>query len=397
MDKANGESNESTSSQAGGGPQEDAAASQAAPVASPNPHLWQIAWVRDLLVIAAVVVLLLLAQQLRNIVDPILLGLLLAYLFNPLIAWFEIRWKWPRPVAASLLIAAVVLAVVGAGLLVAPLAISQAVELAEQVPQYIDQLATRAGFTDEVLRDQIRGKLNDLKQDPMSVLPYVWHGASRGVGFVSDALSGLTSIGLTLGLTPLCFVLFAWSWPRLVAWPGKYIPASRRDHVFAVLGKMDQAVGGYFRVRVFIALIMACMYTAGWGVVGVPYWFLLGLLAGLLGLIPYAAALAWLLAMFLKFLELESGITGISDALAVFVWPSLIYFLVQMSDDWLLTPWLQGRELELSLLAIIFAVFAGGALAGLLGMLLAVPIAACVKILWQEVIGASLEQFAKEN
>ena len=60
---------------------------------------------------------------------------------------------------------------------------------------------------------------------------------------------------------------------------------------------MDQAVGDYFRTRLIIALIMGVMYAVGWGLVGVPYWLLVGMLGGLLGIIPYAATFAWLAAM----------------------------------------------------------------------------------------------------
>jgi predicted PurR-regulated permease PerM len=98
--------------------------------------------------------------------------------------------------------------------------------------------------------------------------------------------------------------------------------------------------------------------------------------------------------MALRFLELEYGITGVSDALAVFLWPSLVYGIVQASDDWLLTPWLQGRELEMDFVTIILAVLIGGAVAGLLGMLLAVPAAACVRIFWAEVLRPGLTTFA---
>jgi predicted PurR-regulated permease PerM len=160
---------------------------------------------------------------------------------------------------------------------------------------------------------------------------------------------------------------------------------------------MDKAVGGYFRTRLFIALVMGIMYSVGWGIAGVPYWLLIGMFGGLLGIIPYAAMFAWIAAMVLRYLELENGIAGVTDALAVLLWPSLVYGIVQASDDWLLTPWLQGRELEMNFVTIILAVLIGGAVAGLLGMLLAVPTAACARILWAEVLRPKLATYAESH
>ena len=69
--------------------------------------------------------------------------------------------------------------------------------------------------------------------------------------------------------------------------------------------------------------------------------------------------------------------------------------LYKASDDWVLTPWLQGRELDMSFVTIILAVLIGGAVAGLLGMLLAVPSAACVRIYWTEVVKPKLARYAE--
>jgi predicted PurR-regulated permease PerM len=160
---------------------------------------------------------------------------------------------------------------------------------------------------------------------------------------------------------------------------------------------MDQAVGGYFRTRLTIALVMGVMYAIGWGIAGVPYWLLIGMLAGLLGIIPYATTFAWIIAMLMRFLELEAGITNSSDALTVFLWPTLVFAIVQACDDWFLTPWLQGSQLNMSFVTIILAVLVGGAIAGLLGMLLAVPAAACLRILWAEVVKPELIRFAESH
>jgi predicted PurR-regulated permease PerM len=226
---------------------------------------------------------------------------------------------------------------------------------------------------------------------------YLWDCVVTTFGLMSGVVGTATSKAIGVVLFPVCLLYFSWKWPSIIAWPVVYIPASRRKQVNEIAQKMDEAVGGYFRTRLMIALIMGVLYAIGWGIAGVPYWLLVGMLAGLLGIIPYATSFAWILAMILRFLELDAGITDTSDALAVFLWPTLVFGIVQASDDWLLTPWLQGSQLEMSFITIILVVIVGGAVAGLLGMLLAVPVAACLRILWVEVMKPNLVRFAESH
>ncbi len=163
---------------------------------------------------------------------------------------------------------------------------------------------------------------------------------------------------------------------------------------------MDQAVSSFFRGRLVIGLIMAVLFAVGWSplLTDVPYWLVLALLTGLLSLIPYAAALGWLVALLLKALEL-SGTSGVT----MWGWVlglgglSLVYGIVQFFEGWLLTPWIQGKSLDLSAVTILIAVFVGAAVGGLYGMILAIPITACGKILLREILLPRLGAWAKDN
>jgi predicted PurR-regulated permease PerM len=364
---------------------------------SASPHLWEINWVRDAFYLALVLIGILLAWWLRAIVQPVLLGLLFAYLINPVIVWCQHRWNWSRSFSVITLFAAGSLVVVALGLAIVPVAVSQAGRLVSKLPDYMDTLARRVGIGDEALLEKLRERGAGFMQDPISSLSYLWDGVVTSVGVLSGVVGTTTSIAIGIGLFPVYLCFFSWRWPTIVAWPDPFIPASCRDRFREVAGKMDKAVGGYFRTRFIIALIMGVLYSVGWGLAGVPYWLLIGMLGGLLGIIPYAAGFAWLAAMLLRFLELENGITGVNDALSVFLWPTLVYAIVQASDDWGLTPWLQGRQLEMNFVTIILAVLIGGAVAGLLGMLLAVPTAACLRIYWSEVVRPKLATYAESH
>lgn len=165
-----------------------------------------------------------------------------------------------------------------------------------------------------------------------------------------------------------------------------------------ILHRMDCAVGGFFRGRFIVALLMGGMLSIGWLITDVPYWFLLGIGTGLLSIIPYGATLGWPLAVLLKYLDTTTGSTPSDlDWLAIAVWPSVVYGVVQLLEGWLLTPWIQSQSTELSAVSILIVVFIGGAVGGLLGLILAIPLAACVKILLQDVVLVRIRRWADAN
>jgi predicted PurR-regulated permease PerM len=278
-----------------------------------------------------------------------------------------------------------------------PIAVAQTQELVRDLPKYADALGKRRGLTEEAVLNELREKAAEFARNPADNLSYLWDCVVTTIGLMSGVVGTATSKAIGVALIPICLLYFSWKWPSIIAWPGVFIPASRRKQVNDIAQKMDKAVGGYFRTRLTIALIMGVLYAIGWGIAGVPYWLLVGMFAGLLGIIPYAATFAWIIAMLLRFLNLEAGLADTADALAVFFWPSLVFLIVQASDDWLLTPWLQGSQLEMSFVTIILVVIVGGAVAGLLGMLLAVPTGACLRILWIEVVKPELIRFAESH
>ena len=155
---------------------------------------------------------------------------------------------------------------------------------------------------------------------------------------------------------------------------------------------MDHAVSGFSSGRFLIGLLTAGMYPGGWALADVPYWFLLGVVTGFLTVVPYLSAIGWPLAVLLKYLDVITGDTASFGWLPVVVWPSLVYLMVQFVESWILTPLVQSRSMEMSAITVLIIVFIGGAVGGLYGLLLPIPIAACIKILIQELVLLGLER-----
>lgn len=360
---------------------------------SGGPHLWEINFVRDLFRLTIVVVLGFVVWWMRSIVQPVLLALLLAYLVNPVIVWCERRWQWSRLRCVIVIFLVVSTAVLGLVVAVLPVGISQVRNLINRLPDYAADL----GINDYEYLNRLRQHKQELLERTAQNLGSLWGGFATSLGVVTGFIGGVTSLAIGIALVPVYFFYFSVNWPTLVAWPITFVPASQVQRFRKVIRLMDHAVGSYFRMRLLIAMIMGGLYATGWGIAGVPYWLLIGVAGGLLGIIPYAAALAWLAAILLKFLDLGGAINDIDAALVVFLWPTLVYGIVQASDDWLLTPWLQGREMSMNFITIILSVLIGGAVAGFLGMLFAVPVAACLGICWTEIVRPRLVRFAKTH
>ena len=371
-----------------------------------DPHLWQIRWVRDLVIITLAVFLLWFGYYLRSIFTPVLIGLFLAYLFHPIITWAEKKHKLPRPASISLILGIAAIALAVLSITLGPIIFNEVSDLIERTPGYLEKLNTQLiekhniDLTDVV--DAADQKLAALREDPAGsvskILKWAFAGSGAVAGVVENVLGITFYVGLMLVLIPFYFFYFAWQFGPLSHSLDGYIPNSHREDVQRILGKMDRVVAAYFRDRVLIGLIMAVLFWVGWWITGVPYAFVLGFAAGILSLVPYVGIVVWPIALVLKYLETTGGAaTGAFDWMAVLLWPSVVFMVVQFLEGWILTPYIQGKSMQMSAVTILIVVFIGGAVGGLYGLILCIPIAACLKILVQECALPRLREWAKAN
>ncbi|BAM02266.1 hypothetical protein PSMK_01070 [Phycisphaera mikurensis NBRC 102666] len=240
------------------------------------------------------------------------------------------------------------------------------------------------------LLDRLRSmELSTISSTGFAVLDV---GASTIIG-----LLGLAGY-LTVATLVVCFCFFfaVWKWPAFVAWWMPYLPASHRDEIIAVAVRMDRSVAAFLRGRLIQATLLAIVLSVGFTLAGTPGGLILGIAGGILGLVPYAGAIVWPIAVGL------SVMSGIAVEDGPTLWwavlgPTLVYGFGQGLDAWVIEPLVQGKATNLDALTVLLVVLAGGAVAGLLGLLLAIPFAACVKILWQEVIGPRVRAVARAS
>ena len=323
--------------------------------------------------------------SLRSIFIPIFIAIILSYLANPLIRMAERKWSFPRPLSVSLLLLFFSLATAALIIGIGPLVTEQVQTLVRKTPVYAERLSQWFGSMGNVA-DQVEALFESFKADPLSLIRPFFAGTGQAFGLLGYMIGTTIDIALALFLIPLYFFFFAWHFDRMVLPLARMIPISRRERILAVLQRMDAAVSGFFHERLFIAVITGVMYALGWGLTDVPYWFLLGVGTGLLSLVPYVSVIGWPLALLFKYLDSLTASGSAVGWVAIVVWPSVAYLIVQFIESWILTPWIQRRSSDMNAVTLLIVMFIGGTVGGLFGLIFAIPVAASIKIAFEEFV-----------
>lgn len=208
----------------------------------------------------------------------------------------------------------------------------------------------------------------------------------RLVGRAADAVFG---IGSLVFLVPLYAFFWLFEIDRLHSWVEAHLPVRYRAQFTSIGSQVGELISSFFRGRVFISVIKGIGITLGFWAAGAPYPLLVGMTGGVLGLLPFVGGLA----------GFAIGALAASLAypwFAAILLSGAIFSLMEMFEGYVLMPRVLGKSLGLSDVAVLFSVTAGGAALGLLGVLIALPLAAVSKVLFLEFVEPALQQFASE-
>ena len=320
---------------------------------------------------------------LRSVLLPFIAGMAVAYFLDPIVGGLR-RAGVSRAIGTSLVTATFFLILFGAFVLIVPLLQAQFIELLARVPgllaglrEWLEPIVERVGAqlaaTDA---NQLKAAAGSLATDAMS--------------WTSTLLAGLWSGGMVLAnllslllITPVaCFYLLR-DWDRIVASVDSWLPRRHAEIIQGQLAEIDRVLAGFVRGQAVVCLTLAAIYGTALSVIGLEFGLVLGVLTGFLAFIPYVGfAFGAGIGLAVAFAQFDSW-TPILAVAAVFV-------ACQMFESNVLTPRLVGQRVGLHPVWIIFAVLAGGSLFGLVGVLIAVPVAAVVGVLARFVLGRYL-------
>ncbi|MBZ6378548.1 hypothetical protein B5C34_12325 [Pacificimonas flava] len=312
------------------------------------------------------------------ILPPFLAGLVIAYLLDPVVDRLE-RRKWPRWLATTCVLVLFFAIIGGALVLVAPLATSQFTALLEALPEIVGELRPHI----ESWYDQLNrmGTFQDMGAGILERAAEVAANVARSL--LVQTLAVFNVLALVI-IVPVVAFYALLDFDRMTGSVQSWIPPRFAPSAARLFGEADTALSGFIRGQSLVCAALAVFYAAGWGLTGLDYALVLGLVAGILSFVPYLGAV-------------------ISVALALIVglgqfgfdWVHLIlifavFQLGQILEGSVLTPNLIGERIGLHPLWVLFAVFAGGEIAGLVGVFLAVPVAAVVAVVVRAVMRAYL-------
>lgn len=217
-----------------------------------------------------------------------------------------------------------------------------------------------------------------------------------GVVAFGAAVAGLQKLGylvFTAVLTGFFFFFFCTGYGRVLVFWEDLIPERKKGRVIDLVKQMDVVVAGFIRGRITICFILAGYMTIAYWMIGVPSPLVLGPVIGLLFIVPFVHVIGVPIAIVLMTIDPSSA------AWPHWWWilfaPIGVYIGAQLLDDWVLSPTIQGKTTGMDTPTILFASFAGGALAGVYGLLLAIPVAACIRILMREVFWPRFREWGR--
>jgi len=215
--------------------------------------------------------------------------------------------------------------------------------------------------------------------------------------WLAGALISLFSLGFMAFLTAFFFFFICTGWGAVRRFWFNLIPERRQGRSVELFKQMDAVIAGFVRGRLTIMLIQCVIFSVGYLVIGTPAAIILGVAVGVLSIVPYLALIGIPISIVLMLLAVDpaQAETFRSAWWWIVFAPIGVYMIGQAADDYVLTPLIQGKSTGLDTPTVLFASLAGGILAGFYGLLIAIPVAACIKILIREIVWPKFRAWAE--
>lgn len=356
--------------------------------------------------VAAVLALLgLIVWVFRVIFPPLILAGAIVFLLNPVVTRLQHR-HIPRALGTAFAYLGVVAVVTIVVLLVAPLATKQYDDLAEEWPELrkdleeqIDDLSERSVENDwpieiptyQELEDQFSGDTDaDADGDGVVSEEERQDRFADQLDTARELVLRVFHVGIIFVLAPIIAFYMLVDLPHIRLVMRSLVPERARGDVMVVARRLSTAIGGYFRGQLAVAFVVGVMSSIGMLIIDLPFWLIVGMVAGLFNMIPLIGP--WVGAVPGIIIAITTG-GGLSQAITV----AIVMAIVQQIDNHFISPIVMQRAVKLHPAVVMLALLAGGTLGGFFGLLLAVPATATLKIVvghaWRHfVLGQPLDE-----
>ena len=318
-------------------------------------------------------------QLFASVLLPFVAAAGIAYFLDPL-AGRMTRLRFPRGVAALLLMLGLITAGLLFVLLLYPLILSQLGLLLGRVPSYAlaVQIWSRqvlTHFQESLGPEYVNEKLRDLVTGQAGAIVSFLVSSVTGVlfGVIGSGVALFNVLALAV-VTPVVGFYLLRDWPYVIGQIDSWLPRRYAGVLRAQAHEVDRILSAWVRGQALCCLILALYYSAALSIVGLDLGLIVGLVAGALSFIPYVGTVTAFIA------ALGLALAQFPDWHGVLL-VAAVLLLGQTLEGYVIYPRFLGDRVELGSVWVIFALFAGGAAFGFVGVMLAVPVAATIGVL----------------
>ncbi|MBR1825726.1 MAG: AI-2E family transporter [Alphaproteobacteria bacterium] len=330
---------------------------------------------RYMLILAVLLIAGGLMYALRSVLLPFVVGIAVAYFLDPLVNRLTRGDRISRAAATSLVLAAFLLILLPLLILLGGMAVSQVSDFVVHLPEYVESFGEKVKVLIGRLQEYFPALIAEGKEN---LLAGNWGESLKPVVKVAQKIiaNGFALVNLVslLLISPVVAFYMLRDWHGFTGRILDLVPKKHKKNVVDGMQAVDRIISGYLRGQALVCAALGTFYSLGLWLVGLKLGVLVGFIAGLISFIPYVGSISgFLMAMVLVVTQYGT----LPKIIAVVV----VFLIGQFLEGNFLTPKFVGENIGLHPVWVMFALLAGGVLLGLLGMIIAVPVAAIIGVL----------------
>ena len=303
---------------------------------------------------------------------PVACGAVIYYLVKPIYDYL-LNKKVPKGIAILLVMVGVIVIFIMIITSLVPIIQKQLLDLVSQLPYYYQIISEQVEkFMQTGFFETIQEQFNKINTDFIQsiterlngILNFTFSGIGSVVGIIGD-------IVITIMTMPVILYYLLKDGNKVIPFVTRMFPTRSQHKISVMLNEMNQQVSSYIRGQITVAICVGFTYIIGYTLIGLPYGVTIGMIAGLLTIIPYIGSIIGLTpALIIGF------VTNPTLALHVL----LVFVIEQLIESRVLQPLILGSSLKMHPVTILIILLAAGKMFGLVGLLIAVPVYAVVKV-----------------
>lgn len=341
-------------------------------------------FIRWMLTAVVVIAVLLLMNYLSSVLLPFFVAWLLAYLIYPVVKFVQYRMHVPtRILSIAVTLLFMVAVIVGIFYLIIPPMIDQFDKLSDVLTRYLHEKTHIANFPATIQQwiNENKNSIHEFFQQD-DVTEAIRNAMPKVFSMIGRTASILLSVAASL-ITLLYLFFILLDYEKLASGFIKMFPKKSRPFWHALMNDVEHEMNSYIRGQSLVALCIGILFCIGFTIIDFPMAIALGILIGILSLIPYVHGLAFIPMLILSLLKAAD--TG-QNFWVIFASATAVFVIVQIITDMVLTPKIMGKAMGLNPAVILLSLSVWGALLGFLGLIIALPLSTLIIAYYQRYI-----------